>query len=1030
MTDPRGVHSGHLDAATIAALVDRTLDPATRAAAEAHLAACADCREVWVETSEVVEEGQSLEARTEPMPHLRRLPKWLYGGAAIAASALVATITWSLFVGRDNVDGVINDLVDAVGTARFSVARVSVPFEHGTPPAATRGTGEATAPSLAVQRQVIRLQELQNAGRTADTLRGAGLGYLAIGDVAKAVMALEEASELAPELVSVDLSAALLERWRLTGDAHDVTRALHFAETAVLARPDDLAARFNLALALEGVGLRDRAIAAWQTYLEYESDDRWRREAESRLKALEEQDLPAGDQAVNSAGPITETASPCALKAEAASAAWRSMYEDSNLIGARTQAVRHRSALACDGRPTTEAEMQLGLVELQLGNTRVAKTLLQHALRDAESSAELEVAGRAGIGLGVLAFREGDIGAGTRYLKAALAPAEASGRPYLRALAHSMLADTYQEHGEPRATWTHQVAAVEAVRQVASPRWNYTILSGAALNARVAGLPGAALHFSETLMERTVDWVNVGGRIFAHLERAQARLALGLVDGASADIASGRALLPQLEEPLQSEFRAELAAAEGRVAGKRHPLLAARAFGEGLAIFERRKNTFRRAGLLLERGRALLASGDPHAAEADWREGIRLIEREQGSISERQLRVARLSHVWDLYDELIRLKVSDPSESLALLEDARARHDRPGDEIPWSGESREHPGQWLASDTVAYVYASLAEALLIWRITADDLTLTVRDISSSQLSRLIDAHVQQLDHEDAPAGIDLGEVLLPSGETAERFARTVIVADGPLHRLPFSTLRRRPERKRLVESTELTMAPSLRLARSLFKACTPDYRRDVLLAGYGAAAADEGLPPLPAVATELQRISRVHPDAATLIGPSATPRALVARIQKASLVHVAGHAVVDMARPSQSRILLASHSGNSGSLLARDIEGLRLQGRPLVVLPACATAAGRIFRGEGAVSLSTPFLVAGASAVVSTLWAIQDTNAEWIMTRFHEALRSGTHPAAALARVQRAAAVQMPARAWSAFVYYGSPSKGIDTCPI
>jgi predicted anti-sigma-YlaC factor YlaD len=97
VTDPR---PGHLDAMTIAAFIDRTLDPKARAAAEAHLADCADCREVWVETSELAEEclrgwsGATVVTPAASVAASRPASRtWIYAGAGLAvAAALVLTV--------------------------------------------------------------------------------------------------------------------------------------------------------------------------------------------------------------------------------------------------------------------------------------------------------------------------------------------------------------------------------------------------------------------------------------------------------------------------------------------------------------------------------------------------------------------------------------------------------------------------------------------------------------------------------------------------------------------------------------------------------------------------------------------------------------------------------------------------------------------------------------------------------------------------------------------------------------------------
>jgi CHAT domain-containing protein len=57
---------------------------------------------------------------------------------------------------------------------------------------------------------------------------------------------------------------------------------------------------------------------------------------------------------------------------------------------------------------------------------------------------------------------------------------------------------------------------------------------------------------------------------------------------------------------------------------------------------------------------------------------------------------------------------------------------------------------------------------------------------------------------------------------------------------------------------------------------------------------------------------------------------------------------------------------------------------PLVVLSACETGVGRLQVQDGAATLSRSFLLAGARAVISTLWPVDDTIAVFLMERFYQ----------------------------------------------
>ena len=172
------------------------------------------------------------------------------------------------------------------------------------------------------------------------------------------------------------------------------------------------------------------------------------------------------------------------------------------------------------------------------------------------------------------------------------------------------------------------------------------------------------------------------------------------------------------------------------------------------------------------------------------------------------------------------------------------------------------------------------------------------------------------------------------------------------------------------------------------------YEIDLLAVGdpdYSGVDTGSGRPlrPLPNTRAEVEGIGRMFDDSekTILVGKAATEGTLKKNISEhpSRLIHIAAHGLVDPVTPAASSIALCAEpgSGEDGYLHTLEILALPVSSR-LVVLSACETATGKIGRGEGVVGLSRAFLCSGASAVVSSLWAVPDESTALLMETFYE----------------------------------------------
>ncbi len=110
--------------------------------------------------------------------------------------------------------------------------------------------------------------------------------------------------------------------------------------------------------------------------------------------------------------------------------------------------------------------------------------------------------------------------------------------------------------------------------------------------------------------------------------------------------------------------------------------------------------------------------------------------------------------------------------------------------------------------------------------------------------------------------------------------------------------------------------------------------------------------------------------------------------------------MVDEEWPDYSALVLAADDSADGFLQTFEISEAELNAA-LVVLSACETGLGRLYRGEGLLGLKRAFLVAGARSVLVSLWSVEDSTADFI-AEFYRQFDEDTSPSRALRQAKLA----------------------------
>ncbi len=161
-------------------------------------------------------------------------------------------------------------------------------------------------------------------------------------------------------------------------------------------------------------------------------------------------------------------------------------------------------------------------------------------------------------------------------------------------------------------------------------------------------------------------------------------------------------------------------------------------------------------------------------------------------------------------------------------------------------------------------------------------------------------------------------------------------------------------------------------------------------------------------------------DATLFMNSKASKSNFIKNARNYSILHLSTHASSgDFVNP-------ATISFYDDTMSLHELYGLNLKFN-LVVLSACETGIGKLYKGEGAMSIARGFQYAGVENLLFSLWQINDLSTSQIMQSFynnynkhHSAFMANHNSKIEYLEDKSISNVKKSPYYWSAFVYYGS----------
>jgi len=908
---------------------------------------------------------------------------------------------------------------------------------------------------------------------TPANLHALGVAYLCVGERKRAAETLDRAVrdatreadvQRAIERVSdpsllTDLAAAHLAVDREQGDVTHALTALAAANRATLINANCHEAMFNRALALETLGLRSDAAAAWKSYALRDRASSWAREASRRSDAIEAASPRwSRESAALAAARVPEAVLRDSQRARTYAegellSEWGSRVLAHDAAGAAAAFAKAQQIAALLSRITSDRMLEDEIASIARApdpaahaRAHVAYTAAVKAFRATANDASRHALLDAAVGLERLqsplairarmfaatidtySGRNGQALAETTALFARLGPnatryPSAAGEirwvgglaafkigDYELALDHYRAARSAFIQNQDCANLAGIAAlTAECLRTIGyvDEAWQ-EVVHAADLSSSYASTQRRYLILAECTRLATENGYLGVARYFADRTRAAARASNDPAlecDALVARAELGRKLDDDADA-LRAADAAERLAPSVTADGVRKSILCRTAIEKGAALAKR---DARAALTALSTAEALAVSIElaPLGPE------IHLLKSEAFRAMHRNAEVlAELRSGLDVYRRVA--PTTNATDRATFARVGRTLGNRIIEStIDADGESawltamaaRDFaPAQYRGRNDTSQAliaYHVLDDELLIWVVRGGRRDLVRQRMPATTLTAEVQAIVSAVRRAESSAGTSAaGErgydlLVRPVAPLIAGATRLWIMADAAIEDVPFAILRDRKSGRSFVDTWEFAVVEA---AGPQPHPIPYPSRLDTDSLFVIAAPNVPSLPPLNGAHEEGERVAAMWGGGVLREGADATPAAFLDGAARHDIVHFAGH-ITQHADPAIAALRLTAPPAGDGRVTGDALGSLSKHPPKLVVLSACGAAAGRQ-SALGALSLARPLFNAGVPVVIASLWDVDDGATSELMLHFYEQLKRGSDPADALRRAQ------------------------------